>query len=153
MKKTFFTLSILLLSKISFSQTTWDEYNYCTKGFKTQIESGLDLTKKGYEITSIGEQKYTYNGFDNFSSAKIFGLKPTGFTRPTALIVVYEKYFDKELYAREYLCIPTEDAPEDMLVKTYQTINGISLYEKQADTSTRLVIILMKVISQFLTSH
>lgn len=36
---------------------------------------------------------------------------------------------------------------------TYQTINGISLYEKQADTSTRLVIILMKVISQFLTSH
>lgn len=147
------SFSFLLLSKISFSQTTWDEYNYCTKGFKTQIESGLDLTKKGYEITSLGEQKFTYNGYDNYSSAKIYGLKPIDFSKPNALIVVYEKYFGNELYSREYLCIPTEDAPEDMLVNTWQTINSISLDEKQADTSNWLMLILMKFMSQFLTNH
>jgi hypothetical protein len=47
--------------------TTIEEYNYITKGYKIQIESGLDM-KKGYtfkdlltEKIEFGWQKYTMN--------------------------------------------------------------------------------------------
>ena len=36
--------------------TTGDEYNYITKGYKVQIESGLDM-KKGYEFRDIDTQE------------------------------------------------------------------------------------------------
>ncbi len=34
--------------------TTEEEYNYATKGYKVQIESGLDM-KKGYKLQDMGE--------------------------------------------------------------------------------------------------
>ncbi len=36
--------------------TTLDEYNYLIKGYKIQIESGLDM-KKGYYLTDVGTQQ------------------------------------------------------------------------------------------------
>ena len=36
--------------------TTMEEYNYMTKGYKIQVESGLDM-KKGYFIEDMGEHK------------------------------------------------------------------------------------------------
>jgi hypothetical protein len=38
------------------SPTTEEEYNYLTKGYKVQIESGLDM-KKGYVLQDMGEVK------------------------------------------------------------------------------------------------
>ncbi len=43
--------------------TTMEEYNYMTKGYKIQVESGLDM-KKGYSFKDMGEHKignYVFN--------------------------------------------------------------------------------------------
>lgn len=43
--------------------TTMEEYNYMTKGYKIQIESGLDM-KKGYYFEEMGEHQignYVFN--------------------------------------------------------------------------------------------
>jgi hypothetical protein len=83
--------------------TTMEEYNYITKGYKIQIQSGLDM-KKGYEVKLI-------NSFD------IDGRK----------IVYYELIKDgKDLRAlmsvftgrdgrTSYFCIPLGDCDKSLL--------------------------------------
>jgi hypothetical protein len=46
-------LLFVLMSIPALSQTTTDEYNYMTKGYKMQIEGGLDA-KSGYTLTDMG---------------------------------------------------------------------------------------------------
>lgn len=55
----YWTLSLhaqLDTSVIHAIPTTMEEYNYMTKGYKIQIESGLDM-KKGYFFKDIGEHQ------------------------------------------------------------------------------------------------
>lgn len=55
----YWTLSLhaqLDTSLIHAIPTTMEEYNYMTKGYKIQIESGLDM-KKGYFFKDIGEHQ------------------------------------------------------------------------------------------------
>ena len=48
--KTLIIVILLISSALHcFSQTTLEEWNYITKGYKIQVESGLDM-KKGYQI-------------------------------------------------------------------------------------------------------
>lgn len=48
--KTLTLVILLALAQISFSQnTTQEEYNFMTKGYKTLIDQGLDM-KKGYYL-------------------------------------------------------------------------------------------------------
>jgi hypothetical protein len=60
-----FIISLLMLASprvygqidsflVHLSPTTLDEYNYMTKGYRIQVESGLDM-KKGYLWKDIGE--------------------------------------------------------------------------------------------------
>lgn len=44
---------LCLVANWSNAQTTQEEFNYCSKGYKIQIESGLDM-KKGYSIGFVG---------------------------------------------------------------------------------------------------
>lgn len=44
-------ISLSLITN-SFSQTTWTDYNYITKGYFTTIAQGLDF-KKGYNLKEI----------------------------------------------------------------------------------------------------
>jgi hypothetical protein len=46
------SLLFTIFTSTVFSQTSLEEYNYVTKGYKVQIESGLDM-KKGYEIQNV----------------------------------------------------------------------------------------------------
>ena len=43
---------MFLFACFSFSQTTLEEYNYISKGYKIQLESGLDM-KRGYLLEDI----------------------------------------------------------------------------------------------------
>lgn len=45
-------LAILFFTSFSYSQTTQEEYNYLTKGYREQISKGLDL-KKGYQFENL----------------------------------------------------------------------------------------------------
>jgi len=62
MKKTLLLLSFLF-SVLGYAQrdlasapTSEEEYNYVTKGYKVQVESGLDM-KKGYDFDRLFEEK------------------------------------------------------------------------------------------------
>ena len=41
---------------VNVAPTTVEEYNYLTKGYKIQVESGLDM-KKGYHFEDVGEHQ------------------------------------------------------------------------------------------------
>ena len=71
--KYLFLLLLFMTSSALFAQldstlvrsapTTMEEYNYMTKGYKIQVESGLDM-KKGYYFEDMGDHKignYVFN--------------------------------------------------------------------------------------------
>lgn len=91
MKKLVLLITLLFFS-LSFSQnngTTIEEFNYLTKGYKIQIESGLDM-KKGYTL-------YKYPN----SSIVSYGTKEkTDFTRETNLYILYR---DNEIEPAAFL--------------------------------------------------
>ncbi len=148
-KKTFLTLILfVLLNCFVMGQTTREEYDYCTKGIKTQIANGLDVTKKGYAIDTLGQKKFTYNGYDNSAVLTFYGLRSTSSKKLKAISVVYEKYLDKNLITQEFFCIPTENANDDLWVETWQTINGISLQDGNNDANSWIMYCLMKFVSQ-----
>jgi hypothetical protein len=51
-------LTTTLLPGIAFGQSSSEKYDYVTKGYQVQIESGIDM-KKGYEFENI--DKYSTN--------------------------------------------------------------------------------------------
>lgn len=116
--------------------TTLEEYNYLTKGYKVQVESGLDM-KRGYQIKFLDKRSAADR------SAELFVLKrelldsTVGVRLETAgYLVVYQKSGSP----KEYICIPNPNAPSEIL----------SLYWKQLwDGSTmasgRLQLILFLV--------
>lgn len=97
---------ILLFTTIlkAQSQTTIEEYNYITRGYKDQLEKGLDM-KKGYlfsEISTIqtNERTATLKALNRIDSkgAKIIA----------AYMIIYKKV-DAE---SEYICIPHPNSEE-----------------------------------------
>lgn len=94
------TLTLLAFFSITciWGQTTLEEYNYLTKGYKIQIESGLDM-KKGYtlkDLVTVSTQ------FLVTRTATFKGLYRTGETSPCAILLIYQKYASPA----EYVCIP-----------------------------------------------
>jgi hypothetical protein len=91
--KYFMIISLCILTQYVKGQnigTTTEEYNYLTKGYKIQLESGLDM-KQGYELKPVttvqynfsdlfGEYKYTFEFNDLVSVA-------TGEQRATLCII------------------------------------------------------------------
>lgn len=79
--------------------TTVDEYNYMTKGYKVQVESGLDM-KKGYTINDLntlddGNYSFQYKALIR-SNKSLAGI----------IIIAYSKVYDNKYY----LAIPVNNA-------------------------------------------
>jgi YHS domain-containing protein len=114
MKKLLFLLTfVLCLTKIyaqdeySSSPTTEVEYNYITKGYQIQIESGLDM-KKGYSIgdmsqKTIGDYTFTINCLIRTDKKEI-----------AALMIITKSKLSGKTY---YFCIPHGN---EELKKKYQ---------------------------------
>jgi hypothetical protein len=110
----------LTLSSSSYSQdsntqakgTTEEEYNYLSKGYKVQIESGLDM-KKGYVFQDFGEVKQSSYSFN-------FKLLMRETKREVAGILVITK---SEVSGNTYyVAIPIKNS--DLMPKYYAVING-----------------------------
>lgn len=100
---------LILYPFIGYSQngTSLEEYNYCTKGYKIQIESGLDPVKKGYEIKSLHEMDIDYSGFNiNISFIGFIKIASQELRATIMIIKSSEGVF--------YLCVPNEDSNEDV---------------------------------------
>lgn len=98
--KKLFALLFLFFTFKAISQTlpptTEEEYNYVTKGYKIQIESGLDQ-KAGYEFRKIQTWESTKYTFD------FRLLVRTGTKQMAAIMVIAKSKVWNNIY---YLCIP-----------------------------------------------
>jgi hypothetical protein len=83
----------IALSK-TIGQTTLEEYNYLTKGYKIQLESGLDM-KKGYKLVDLHEN--TGKRYGSITIIKSKGLYRQNENMPCAILVTY---------GSTYICVP-----------------------------------------------
>lgn len=102
-------LFVIFFTLPAFSQTTEEEYNYVTKGYKIQIESGLDM-KKGYRFDEIAEH-YTTSNTNIRRTCKFLALYRLGELKPCAILCIYSR---SDNGFKDYICIPTYDASKDL---------------------------------------
>lgn len=82
--------AVVLLSFYVSAQTTMEEYNYLSKGYKIQMESGLDM-KKGYTIREIGEWGSTKSSGGFERSGRLFHLIRDGDAMPCASLIIFSR--------------------------------------------------------------
>ena len=131
MKKTIIFTSVIFLTSIFssaiFGQTTLEEYNYITKGYKVQIESGLDM-KKGYEFEDIDKQTTK----ERTAELKVLNRNKDNKKEIAAYMIVYKRTGNPA----EYICIPHPNSDEEILSKYW-----VQLYDGNGDSSHRLQLI------------
>ena len=110
----------VVLSSSSYSQTTLEEYNYVTKGYKVQIESGLDM-KKGYRFEDIHTIHIQYSdGIERETQFKALFKEEQKL--PSAILCIYSHSDDG---VRDYICIPQFNSPKAIWDSTYARISAI----------------------------
>jgi hypothetical protein len=107
------TITICLISLSVFGQTTEEEFNYITKGYKIQLASGLDM-KKGYEFKAIDGWGINYGSFERKATFK--QLFREGETTPCATLMILER---TDTDYEEYLCIPHYGSTDEIWNKAY----------------------------------
>lgn len=112
-------------------QTTQEEYNFITKGYRFTIEYGLDM-KQGYTMTPIKD----YN-FSTSFHANIMGLFRESGDLAGYLVRVKDGTFDKDI------CIPTENSTEDIWQQYDYVLQSLPL-----STQRYYTIILSRFLSQ-----
>ena len=134
------TLAILLtfICLPLFSQTTQEEYNYITKGYKVQLESGLDM-KKGYRFEDLGDWGLNKGSFKRICIFK--ALIRDGQVKPCAILMVYKR-IDISNGANYFICIPSPDSSPEIW---NQTLNFIRLnFRENFDMTETVIWALMK---------
>lgn len=116
------------------SQTSIEEYNYLTKGYKIQLESGLDM-KKGYELRDIDAKK------TNERSAELKALVRTSGSE--GIVAAYLVVYNRRGNETEYICIPHPNSEEEILEKYWTQLHHGSM-----DSSQRLQLILFLISRQ-----
>lgn len=115
MKNIFIFVFFIFTSFYTFSQTTMEEYNYITKGYRIQIESGLDM-KKGY----ILKDYYTYQDTGSLDynarirNVQFKALYKTGKSKPVALMMIWKR---TDNGYKGYYCIPQINSSDEIWQK------------------------------------
>jgi hypothetical protein len=115
-------------------QTTLEEYNYVTKGYKVQVESGLDM-KKGYEFTSID----TVSTKIATAEMKILYRLKENKKEIAAYLIIYNRYGR----TIEYICVPDPKSENEILQKYY-----VALWDGYSEASSK-----GQLISIILSKH
>ena len=141
MKKNRFCLLIVFISLFSLRSisqnimpTTIEEYNYITKGYKTMIESGLDM-KKGYGFKELGLYSTSAR---NCTFKALYRDKES---KPCGILCVFKRLDGGYCY----LCIPTSDASQEIWNKAIDEINNCL---DNSGASKSFNIFLMKLIAE-----
>ena len=117
----------------AYSQTTLEEYNYLSKGYKIQIESGLDM-KKGYEIKDNYTEKTSERTVNLKTLYRVNGNVKT--------IAAYLFVYNKNGKAKQYICIPNPQSTEEILNKYWSSLAG------EGDSTRKLQLILYVVTTK-----
>lgn len=92
--------------------TTETEYNYVSKGYKIQLESGLDM-KTGYRFEDKGSFGVEYSSYSRMVSYKF--LFKDGAEKPCAILMILNR---TDTDFESHLCIPTLNSSEEILKKS-----------------------------------
>jgi hypothetical protein len=126
-----FIFIVINFPRLLNGQTTLEEYNYVTKGYKVQIESGLDM-KKGYEFTSID----TVSTKIATAEMKILFRLKENKKEIAAYLIVYKR----EGRNVEYICIPHPKSENEILQKYYSVLwDGLA----EASSKGQLISIIL----------
>jgi hypothetical protein len=109
--------------KASPNTTTIEEYNYVTKGYAIQLEAGLDM-KKGYELRDLCGFEHLNYGTDTKRGCSFKSLHKQGYVKPCAIMMIYERRTNDVTARKDYYCIPTSDAPNELWDKLFAQINA-----------------------------
>ena len=115
--------------------TTEEEYNYLTKGYKIQIENGLDM-KQGYSLVDISPEDGFGMSFKDpqkgtiIRSVKYKALIREGEKKPCAILCIMQR---KDTGYTEYICIPSANAPAEMWEKTVRAYESVSEMWKEVN--------------------
>lgn len=121
----------MLCCQITNGQTTQEEYNFITKGYRFTIEYGLDM-KKGYTMKSLKD----YN-FSTSFHADIMGLFRESGDLAGYLVRIEDGIFEKDI------CIPTENSSDDIWKQYDYLLQSLPL-----STQRYYTIILSRFLSQ-----
>lgn len=113
----------MIVSPILKGQTTSEEYNYLTVGYKQQFESGSDM-KKGYELTALDTVS------TKIASAQmsiLYRIKDSK-KEIAAYLVIYKRTGR----ATEYICVPNPKSNKEIMEK-YMT----ALWDGYSETSSK----------------
>ena len=132
-------LVLTLLYAESKAQTTLEEYNYVTKGYRVQIESGLDM-KKGYTFVDINAIRLSYTT-GGFRETEFKALFKEGARKPSAILCVFTR---SDNGSKEYICIPQPDSPRELWDSTYARISTF-----EGENATALMWGLAKLSSYY----
>lgn len=128
MKKTFsilltvFACTSIGLAQMNTSKTTEEEYNYMTKGYKMQLEGGLDM-KKGYITDDPTEIKEADYSFKFIPLARLAG-------KDTLLVGYIVKAHSSAWDNTYWYGIPFDD--EDLVDRCFNSIKALDFPMTQA---------------------
>lgn len=117
-----FIFTVFFATSLSFAQTTLEEYKYITKGYKVQVDSGLDM-KKGYTLENLGGWEFPYTDTETgieFNRSVNFNALYRG-KKFCAIMAVYDKSDSDLTY---YFCIPhskSDDSIWKLALADFQT--------------------------------
>lgn len=154
------TLFVLFFIGQVAAQTTYEEYTYLTKGYKTQVENGLDM-KQGYRIMALpvfvesvktdtlGSQLNVFQKdiWQIQRTAQFKALYREGEETPCAILCIYEKFArnksSNELQKfADYICVP-HFASDPKIWEMYT--NKIGVYANEAQYSEASRVLLMGI--------
>jgi len=120
----------------AYGQTTLEEYNYVTKGYRIQLESGLDM-KKGYLIEDIDKQATKERAAE---LQVLFRVKDGN-----KVIAAYMISYKRSGLPTEYICIPNPNSSEEIMSKYWKQLwDGSTLASERLQLITYLISKRMK---------
>ncbi len=133
---------LLLGTSRCLSQTTLEEYNYVTKGYRAQVENGLDM-KQGYTFQDVTESTLM-TGDSSYKKTEFKALLRKGEKVPCAILCIYSEVEDNVVQNTDYICIPQLDSSKEVWKMAYDKIAEFS-----GDASQALTIGIMHLASYY----
>lgn len=137
MKNTLIVFLLMLTCLIGYGQTSQEEYNFITKGYRFTMDYGLDM-KQGYSVKLLKKYDLTAN-----CSSMISGLFRTqNASLAGYLVVIKDGTFEKDI------CIPTENSTDEIWKQYDYMLQSLPL-----STQRYVTITLSRFLSQKPSIH
>jgi hypothetical protein len=145
-KRLLFLLVVGLMALAAKSQTTEEEYNYLTKGYQIQLESGLDM-KKGYTMKDLTEYVVNFQS-GNYKKVTFKYLYKDEAKKNVAVLAIFSFYKKEENKTlSKYICIPLSNTDTLLMDRAFNQIKEFT----DPDNVNIMARAMIKLSSQLIT--